>query len=116
MSGPGVSERPSRPGDLLWATGMPVRALLLGLLALYRAFLSPLFGQRCRFHPSCSAYAEEAIRVHGAAKGVVLAVWRVVRCSPLSRGGLDPVPAHGTGRLGRRTPHPYDNVIRGGRP
>lgn len=106
--------RPSGPGRLLWAAGMPVRVLLLGALALYRSSLSPLFGQRCRFYPACSAYAEEAIRVHGAAKGLVLAVWRILRCSPLTPGGLDPVPSGGSSR---RVPSEgaYDVVIRGRR-
>lgn len=106
-----VGERPAGPGVLLWAAGMPARALLLGLLFLYRSSFSSLMGQRCRFHPSCSAYAQEAIRVHGAAKGLLLGLWRILRCSPLTAGGLDPVPARGTARpsgVGAS----YDGVIR----
>jgi uncharacterized protein len=79
-------------GRALWAAGLPARALLLGLLRVYRTLISPMLGPRCRFYPSCSAYAEEAVRAHGAAKGTALAVWRVLRCSPLSAGGVDPVP------------------------
>jgi uncharacterized protein len=72
--------------------GWPLRVALLTLLGLYRLTLAPLTGPHCRFHPSCSAYAEEAIRTHGPARGSFLAVRRFVRCSPLSAGGLDPVP------------------------
>jgi putative membrane protein insertion efficiency factor len=62
---------------------LPIRA--------YRRFLSPVLGQRCRYYPSCSAYAEESVRELGAFRGMILAVWRVLRCNPFSRGGLDPV-------------------------
>jgi putative membrane protein insertion efficiency factor len=77
---------------LAWAGGAPFRLILLGLLHLYRLTLGPFLAGRCRFHPSCSAYALEAVRVHGALKGSALAVWRILRCSPLTAGGLDPVP------------------------
>jgi uncharacterized protein len=93
--------------------GAPVRLLVLGLLAAYRAVISPLLGERCRFHPSCSAYATEAIRSHGLVKGALLGAWRVARCSPLSAGGLDPVPRRGRWRW-RESPTMYDDVIRGG--
>jgi uncharacterized protein len=73
-------------------TGAPVRALLIGMIKTYRATLSGLLGGQCRFDPSCSTYAEEAIRRHGAIRGSVLAVWRVLRCNPFGRPGLDPVP------------------------
>lgn len=66
--------------------------VLLALLRAYRATLSYALGPCCRFHPSCSAYAEEAVRVHGPARGAWLAAWRLLRCHPLSAGGLDPVP------------------------
>jgi hypothetical protein len=54
--------------------------------------VSPLFGPRCKYYPSCSSYAIEAVRVHGALRGTCMAVWRVLRCNPLSDGGLDFVP------------------------
>ena len=69
-----------------------IRALLLGALALYRRLLSPLLPQACRFYPTCSAYAAEAIRRHGASRGLFLTVKRVGRCHPLCEGGIDPVP------------------------
>jgi uncharacterized protein len=83
---------------ILWLAGAPVRALLVGVLLLYRGTIGPMLGGRCRFHPTCSAYALEAIRTHGAAKGSVLAAWRVLRCSPLTPGGIDPVPPAGSWR------------------
>jgi putative membrane protein insertion efficiency factor len=80
------------------AAGWPLRAALLGVLGLYHRALGQMLGTRCRFHPSCSVYAAEAIRTHGALRGVGLAAWRVLRCSPLSAGGPDPVPARGRRR------------------
>ncbi|MFP6608975.1 MAG: membrane protein insertion efficiency factor YidD [Deltaproteobacteria bacterium] len=64
---------------------------LLMLIAAYRSFVSPLLGPSCRFHPTCSAYAQEAIRRHGAFRGVLLASGRILRCQPLGTGGYDPV-------------------------
>ena len=65
--------------------------LRLGLRG-YRYFLSPWLGPSCRFHPSCSHYAMEAVRTHGALKGSWLAARRVCRCHPFNAGGFDPVP------------------------
>lgn len=65
---------------------------ILLLLRVYKATLSPLLGPRCRFHPSCSDYAAEAIRLHGHAHGGWLAARRIARCNPLFEGGIDPVP------------------------
>jgi len=75
-----------------------VTRLLVRLIDLYRARVSPLLPRLCRFEPSCSAYAREALLRHGAAKGALLAVWRVLRCNPLCRGGEDPVPGRGRWR------------------
>lgn len=69
-----------------------MKALLLLLIEAYRVALSPLLGGHCRFVPSCSVYAEEAIRRHGAARGARLALGRIARCHPFHRGGFDPVP------------------------
>lgn len=66
--------------------------LLIGLLKAYRFAISPLYGQVCRYHPTCSAYALEAVTTHGSIKGSWLAVRRVGRCHPWAAGGYDPVP------------------------
>lgn len=66
---------------------------LIGLIRLYQQFLSPFLGENCRFYPTCSAYAIEALRTHGVIVGMVYAVWRIARCQPLCQGGYDPVPA-----------------------
>ena len=66
--------------------------LLLALIGAYRRWISPLLGPRCRFAPSCSAYAQEALVRHGAARGSWLAVRRIARCHPFHPGGHDPVP------------------------
>jgi uncharacterized protein len=79
------------------AAGMPIR--------FYRRFISPALPQRCKYHPSCSAYALQAVRTYGILRGVVLAGWRLLRCNPWSHGGLDPVEQQ---RLfsPRAVPHP----------
>jgi uncharacterized protein len=66
--------------------------MLMGMIAGYRRFISPLLGPHCRFAPSCSAYALEAVREHGALCGSWLAVRRLARCHPFNPGGFDPVP------------------------
>ena len=72
-----------------------LRRLALGAIELYGRLVSPLFGRRCRYHPSCSAYAAEAIATYGLAKGSGLAARRIVRCHPWGPGGVDPVPPQG---------------------
>ncbi len=64
----------------------------IGLIKLYRLFLSPVLPNNCRFYPSCSAYAEEAFKKHGFAYGSWLAVKRIARCHPWHPGGYDPLP------------------------
>lgn len=66
--------------------------VMLALVHFYRYVISPLIGPRCRFYPTCSTYALEAIKIHGAIKGGWLALKRILRCNPLSEGGEDPVP------------------------
>ena len=75
-------------GILVLALTLPIRA--------YQLLVSPLLGPRCRFYPSCSSYALEAIRAHGPLRGTWLAGRRLLRCHPWNAGGLDPVPFSGT--------------------
>jgi putative membrane protein insertion efficiency factor len=67
--------------------------LLIALIRVYQLTLSPLLGGACRFTPSCSAYAREALEIHGARRGSWLALRRLARCHPLGSSGYDPVPA-----------------------
>lgn len=69
-----------------------MKSLLLLLLRAYQLGISPFLGRNCRFYPSCSSYAMEAIQEHGAAKGSFLAAKRLCKCHPWHPGGLDPVP------------------------
>ena len=84
---------------------LPRRALSI-LVRGYQVGISPYTPPACRYDPVCSQYGMDALRVHGAAKGTVLTVGRIVRCNPLSRGGPDPVPAPGMWRNPRRLRHP----------
>jgi putative membrane protein insertion efficiency factor len=65
------------------------RGIFLAPITLYQRFISPALPARCKYHPTCSAYAVEAIRTYGVARGLVLAAWRVLRCNPWSDGGVD---------------------------
>lgn len=69
-----------------------MKNLLIKLIGLYRRYISPLFPPMCRYYPTCSAYAIEAIEIHGAFKGTLLAIGRILRCNRLFKGGYDPVP------------------------
>jgi uncharacterized protein len=69
------------------------RAVVTAPIVLYQKLISPALPRRCKYEPSCSRYAVEAIRSFGVAKGVVLAAWRLLRCNPWSYGGYDPVDA-----------------------
>ena len=81
-----------------------LRSLAILPIRVYQRLLSPLFGQRCKYYPSCSEYAAQAIRRFGILRGLVLAGWRLLRCNPWSHGGFDPVEAQ---RLFRpRAPRP----------
>jgi len=66
--------------------------LLIGFVRLWRSVVSPWYGPCCKYYPTCSAYALEALQLHGAIKGSGLAIWRLLRCNPWSKGGVDPVP------------------------
>ncbi len=70
-----------------------LKIALLAIIRFYRAFISPLFPPSCRFHPTCSEYAMEAVERFGFFKGSWLAVKRILRCHPLQPGGYDPVPS-----------------------
>jgi uncharacterized protein len=72
--------------------GLGVKRLLLGLITAYRYLVGPFLGPSCRFYPTCSAYASEAIATHGAMRGTWLAVKRIAKCHPWHPGGIDPVP------------------------
>lgn len=72
--------------------------IVRGMVALIRGYqkhISPHLGHHCRFVPTCSEYAVQALQVHGPVKGMVLAVWRILRCNPLGKFGFDPVPPKG---------------------
>ena len=69
-----------------------MKRILLAIVRGYRKYISPLLPPSCRFTPTCSEYAIEAISKHGAFKGSLLALWRILRCNPLCKGGYDPVP------------------------
>lgn len=102
-----VSPRPGQDGNRISAAARAIGRLparvLLGAIRLYQRFLSPVLpvvtlgACACRFAPTCSEYAAEAVRVHGAFAGTWLALRRLIKCTPLHPGGIDPVPA-------RRTP------------
>jgi putative membrane protein insertion efficiency factor len=79
-----------------------VKHLLIWLLRGYRMFISPLYGQVCRYYPSCSAYALEAVTTHGAVRGSWLTARRLGRCHPWTSGGHDPVPPPTSRRTLRR--------------
>ena len=97
------------PGSLSRALG----ALLLAPLRLYQRFISPALPRRCKYEPTCSAYAVGAIRELGPAKGPIVAGWRLLRCNPFSHGGYDPVEARTLFNPGRdadeRAPHAHDH-------
>jgi putative membrane protein insertion efficiency factor len=77
-----------------------MRTALLAVVRFYQRAISPAFPPRCRFYPSCSAYALEAIETHGAARGGWLALRRLAKCAPWHPGGVDLVPVPGTARTG----------------
>ena len=70
-----------------------MRRVVAAPIVAYQRLVSPALGRRCKYEPTCSAYAAEAIRRFGVMRGIALAVWRLLRCNPLSHGGYDPVSA-----------------------
>ncbi len=87
------------------------RPLLL-LIAAYQRWISPGLPRRCRYEPSCSAYAAESIRRFGAVRGSLLGGWRLLRCNPFSHGGFDPVPERFTLKVGPVDPAEYHGEAR----
>jgi putative membrane protein insertion efficiency factor len=78
--------------NTIWQVGAPVRWLLIGLIRGYRLAFAGAFAGNCRFYPSCSHYAEQAIAAHGVLRGAALATWRILRCNPFGSGGVERVP------------------------
>jgi putative membrane protein insertion efficiency factor len=88
-----------------------MKRLALLVIVAYQRLVSPLLGPRCRFYPSCSSYAVEAITVHGMGRGSYLAIRRLLRCHPWNPGGLDPVPpAHHGSAVSSPTASPPQGV------
>lgn len=90
-----------------------MKRLALALLGAYQRWISPSRGRRCRYEPTCSAYAVESLRRFGAARGLLLAGWRLLRCNPFSHGGFDPVPESFTLRVGPLDPAEYHGEVKG---
>jgi len=92
-----VTSAQTSPDATLGHQSVAARVLSFCIIA-YRRWISPALPARCRFYPSCSAYALEAVSRHGAIRGTGLAIWRLLRCQPFHPGGYDPVPEPGRRR------------------
>ena len=90
-----------------------MKRLALAPIRAYQRWISPSRPRRCRYEPTCSAYASEAIERFGVAKGGLLAAWRLIRCNPFSHGGFDPVPRRYTLRVGPIDPADYHGEAHG---
>jgi hypothetical protein len=94
MSGEGRSiEREGKRSSSLGRIGKLVRAVVLAPVLLYQRLISPALPRRCRYEPTCSRYAVQAVGEYGILRGLALAIWRLLRCNPWSHGGYDPVGA-----------------------
>ena len=82
----------------------PARIAVL-VIRVYQRLVSPVFGPRCKYHPSCSEYAVQAVQGYGILRGATLAGWRLLRCNPFSHGGYDPVSAQTLFRVAPPAPH-----------
>jgi uncharacterized protein len=96
VSAQGAGTHPRSPGGL----ARVLRALVTAPIVLYQRAISPALPRRCKYEPTCSRYAVEAVREFGILRGLVLAVWRLLRCNPWSYGGYDPVAAQRVFRTG----------------
>jgi putative membrane protein insertion efficiency factor len=94
---PGAHASPPRPAARV------MRAIATAPIVVYQRLISPALPRRCKYEPTCSRYAAEAIRRYGILRGLVLAGWRLLRCNPWSYGGYDPVEAQRVFRIGPRT-------------
>jgi putative membrane protein insertion efficiency factor len=84
-----------------------VKRILLAPVRLYQRLLSPMLPRRCKYEPSCSSYAVEAVERFGVVRGTVLSCWRILRCNPFSHGGFDPVREEFTLKVGPMDPAEY---------
>lgn len=89
-----------------------MKRFLLALIAAYQRRISPALPRRCRYEPTCSAYAAQAIGRFGVARGSLLAGWRLLRCNPFSHGGFDPVRERFTLKVGPVDPAAYHGEVR----
>jgi uncharacterized protein len=106
-----VSARPESIGfEAALCAAFAMQTVLIALLRFYKLAVSPLLGSRCRFYPSCSDYAREAIQYHGAARGTYLAAKRICRCHPFSAGGIDLVPPPQPNSRAARTKAPSHRI------
>lgn len=111
-TGPGCAHRHPEPPPAFEAPDAlgpgtapnPGQRIASALLHGYKRWISPLLGQHCRFHPTCSVYMREAIERHGVLRGGLLGTFRLLRCQPLCEGGIDPVPEHFPRRFWARRP------------
>ena len=85
-----------------------MKHIMIWLIGLYRKFISPLKPPCCRFTPTCSAYAIEAFQKRGFFAGLILTIWRILRCNPFGRGGYDPVPERGFKPYGGNRENPCE--------
>jgi putative membrane protein insertion efficiency factor len=100
-SAPADPKQAPRPATGL--AGRLARAVVVAPVVVYQRLISPAIPQRCKYHPTCSRYAVDAIREYGILRGAVLAAWRLLRCNPWSYGGYDPVEAQRVFPIGERT-------------
>jgi uncharacterized protein len=103
MSSPAGHREPARRVP---AWGRIARAIAIAPIVVYQRVISPAIPRRCKYEPTCSRYAVDAIREYGILKGLVLAGWRLLRCNPWSYGGYDPVEAQRVFRIGSPTRGP----------